>query len=80
MGNKYRAIVSITFDDDDLAELAENVGCEPDEMNASDAIDGELSNMSFGNTWIEQLFRNGKPTIMRLSGGIKVEVNEHDED
>ena len=75
----YRAIVSIAFDDDDLKELAENLYIDPDDLDPDNAINGELDSMSFGSHWVEQLFEDGKPTIRRLSGGIMVEVNPHEE-
>lgn len=74
---KYRAIVSIEFDDEDLENLALQIGANgpiPPDL----AIDGELDNLSFGSTWTEQLFRDGEPTIARLSGGIQVEINPHE--
>lgn len=77
---KYRAIVSITFNDDDLEEMAGNIGVEPDLLlrDPGSTLDGCLDNLEFGSAWIEQLFRDGEPTIVRLSGGIQVEVNEHE--
>ncbi len=75
--SKYRAIVSITFDDDDLKDFANQIGT--DNLDASDAVNGSLDNLEFGSGWLEQLFEDGKPTIWRASGGIKVEVNEHED-
>jgi len=75
---QYRAIVSITFDDDDLKELADAIGVPSDQMRADDALDGSLDNLEFGSGWVEQFFVNGKPTITRLSGGIAIEINEHE--
>lgn len=75
---QYRAIVSITFDDDDLKELADAIGVPSDQIRADDALDGSLDNLDFGSGWVEQFFVDGQPTILRLSGGILVEINEHD--
>lgn len=75
---KYRAIISIEFDDDDLQQLADEHDVDVSRMDPSDVMNGELDNMSFGNHWVEQIFCDGKPTIRRLSGGIKIEVNPHD--
>lgn len=73
----YRAIVSITFDDDDLEQLAEECGIE--RIDAYESINGSLDNLELGTGWLEQLFKNGNPTIHRMSGGINVEVNDHDD-
>lgn len=76
---KYRAIVSIEFDDDDLAELAETFGV--DKVYAGDAITGEMDNLGFGVAWIEQLYCNGLPTVLRLNqGGLQITINDHDLD
>jgi len=72
--SKYRAIVSITFDDDDLEELAEVL--EFDNPDAQDVLQGSLDNFVIGYPLIEQIFKDGEPTIRRLSGGIMVEVSE----
>jgi len=72
--SKYRAIVSITFDDDDLEELAEVL--EFDNPDAQDVLQGSLDNFVLGYPLIEQIFKDGEPTICRLSGGIMVEVSE----
>jgi hypothetical protein len=79
--SKYRAIVSFTFDDGDLADLAENLGIYPSRLQPDDAINGEIDNLSFCSGWLEQLFRDGQPTIRRLTGdGISVEISPHEED
>lgn len=73
----YRAIVSITFDSEDLQDFADSLGVngiKPDE-----ALDGVLDNLEFGNGWTEQIFQSGKPTIIRLSNGILVEISPHEE-
>jgi hypothetical protein len=76
---RYRAIVSIEFDDEDLATLAAQLGT--DDLDPADAVGGELDSMALGSGWVEQLFRNGRPTIHRLTGdGIQVTVNDHDLD
>ena len=77
--SKYRAIVSIEFDDDDLQELADALGVDLDRISPDEAVIGELDGLALGSAWLEQLFSNGQPTIARLSGGIQVEVNPHDE-
>lgn len=77
---QYRAIVSITFDDDDLEELANAHGISAGEIHADEALDGTLDNLDLGNGWVEQFFVNGQPTITRLSGGIAVEINPHETD
>jgi hypothetical protein len=78
--SKYRAIVSITFDDDDLKELAENIGFySSNDYGADDMLQGELDNLGLGSTWVEQIFKDGKPMIRRLSGGMMVEVSEDEE-
>jgi hypothetical protein len=76
----YRAIVSITFDDDDLQAMADNLGVEVERLrrDPGSTLNGCLDNLEFGGAWIEQLFADGEPTIMRLSGGIQVEVNPHE--
>ena len=75
--SKYRAIVSITFDDDDLKELAENIGINSsNDYGADDMLQGELDNFCLGSTWVEQIFKDGEQTIRRLSGGMMVEVSE----
>lgn len=74
----YRAIVSITFDDEDLSKLASaiGVGCN-ERLDPTNALDGELDCMSLGTGWVEQLFIDGEPTITRV-GGMSVVVSEHD--
>ena len=74
----YRAIVSITFDDDDLSEVAEAFGLDSN-PDALEMLNGSLDNLELGSGWVEQLFADGRPTIGRLSGGIMVEISEHDE-
>lgn len=46
--------------------------------DAHNDLNGALDNLPFGSSWIEQIFEDGKPIIRRLSGGIMVEVNDHD--
>jgi len=75
---QYRGIVSVTFDDEDLQELCDACGVES--MDPYDAIQGSLDNLELGSGWLEQFFVNGSPKIGRLSGGISVEVNEHELD
>ena len=75
----YRAIVSITFDDDDLQEFANAIGIEVDRLKPHETLDGCLDNLEIGSPWVEQFFVDGQPTIARLSGGIQVEINEHEE-
>ena len=72
--SKYRAIVSIEFDDEEVQEFAEMIGAGS--IDPDDYVSGHLDEI-FGSTWIEQLFKDGEPTIYRLSGGIMVEVSEH---
>lgn len=74
---KFRAIVSIQFDTDDLRDIAKHYGS--DRIDAFEAINGEMDNLSFGCAHVEQLFQEGEPTIHRLSGGMNVEINEHED-
>lgn len=77
--SRYRAIVSIEFDSEDLETLAENLGIG--EMDPDEAVQGELDNFGLGTGWIEQLYRNGQPTIHRIGDdGIQITVNDHDLD
>lgn len=77
--SRFRAIVSIEFDSDDLKQFAENLGL--DEIDPDDAVRGELDNFGLGTGWIENIFRNGQPTVHRLSDdGIQITVNDHDLD
>jgi hypothetical protein len=79
MPTKFRAIVSIEFDSEDLQTFAENLGI--DEMDASDAITGELDGFGLGVAYLEQFYRNGQPTVHRLTGdGIEITINDHDLD
>jgi hypothetical protein len=75
---KFRAIVSIEFDDEDLASLSEHLGIEPARLDPSEAINGVMDNSSFGNSWIEQIFQDGRATLTRISGGILTEIDPHD--
>jgi hypothetical protein len=75
---KYRAIVSINIDDDDLAELGNNLGIDY-APEITEALNGELDNFGLGSCWIEQIFRDKQPIIHRLSGGITVEVTDFEE-
>jgi hypothetical protein len=68
----YRAIVSIEFDDEELEDIF-GPG-----TSASEAVNGELDNLTFGSGWVEQIFRNKKPLIAQLSGGISVEISDFD--
>lgn len=77
---KYRAIVSIFFDDEDLAELAEHIGVDVSRMDPHETLSGELDNLGIGRAWIEQVFENGMKTIRRGGGGMMVEINAHDKD
>ena len=75
--SKYRAIVSITFDDDDLQYLAEAL--DIDNINdPQEALNGSLDNLDLGSGWLEQFYVDGEPQIFRLSSGIQVEVSDHD--
>lgn len=74
---KYRAIVSIEFDTDDLKEIAKQYGST--RIDAFEAISGEMDNLSFGCARIEQIFQDKEPTIHRLSGGINVEIYDHED-
>jgi len=72
--SKYRAIVSITFDDDDLDDFSEwNDGKHCD---AQEILQGSLDNFVLGCPWIEQIFKDGKPMIRRLTKGVMVEISE----
>lgn len=75
---QYRAIVSITFEDDDLQELAEALGVPVDRLDPHESLWGSLDILELGSGWVEQFFVDGEPTIARLSGGIAVEVNPHE--
>jgi hypothetical protein len=46
---KYKAIVSLEFDDEDLA----SIGCAGDDPH--DSLFGELQNFCLGSPWIESL-------------------------
>ena len=73
--SKYRAIVSIEFDDDDISEaLGGDVGRSRN-IDPQDFIYGELDNLSVGGGWVEQLFVDGEASIIRLSPGMTVEIN-----
>lgn len=74
---KYRAIVSITFDDEDLEELKDQLDVIS-HLDPIETIRGELDNLSFGSAWIEQVFKNESPMIHILTEGIKVTVSPHD--
>jgi hypothetical protein len=76
--SKYRAIVSITFDDEDLEEMAENIGIKS--IDVDQMLQGELDNFGLGCPWIEQIFKDRNPTIRRLSKGIMIEVSEDDDE
>lgn len=74
----YRAIVSVTLDEDDLQELADNIGIDVNKLDPLEAVNGSMDNIDLGSAWVEQLFKDGKPMITRLSGGIAVDINEHE--
>ncbi|MDO8684512.1 MAG: hypothetical protein Q7N50_13650 [Armatimonadota bacterium] len=76
---KHRAIVSITFDDDDLKEFADSVGLDQSQIDVDATVHGMLDNLEFGCGWLEQLFEDGSPTIGRLSYGLLVEINTHED-
>lgn len=76
---RFRAIVSIEFDDEDLKSFAESLGI--DIIDPDEAIQGELDNFGIGTGWVEQLYRNGRPTMYRTGAdGIEVTINDHDLD
>ncbi len=75
---KYRAIVSIEFDQEEIESFLEEIGADPESADPHDDLNSALDNLPFGSAWIEQIFEDGKPTIQRLSGGIMVEVNDHE--
>jgi hypothetical protein len=76
---KYRAIVSITFDDDDLSELARRLEVHPRPIDALDAIGGSLDNLDFGDPWVEQVYKDRRPMISRMSSGIDVQVSDFED-
>lgn len=73
----YRAIVSIEFDDDDLKDLADDLDIDVERPDPNDVLFGALQNLEIGNGWIEQMFADGEPQIVRLGEGILVEINPH---
>ncbi len=76
---RYRAIVSITFNDEELDDLAKAIGARR-RVEPFEALTGELDNFGLGTYWIEQVFRDREPTMVRLSGGIQVEISDHEEE
>lgn len=76
--SKYRAIVSIEFDQDDLDELCGMAGIDSGSIDPSDAISGCMDDLPFGYAWIEQLYQDGRETILRLSDGISVDISSHE--
>ena len=76
---QYRAIVSIYFDEEDLADLAENFGVDPERLDAGDCINGALDNLDFGRGWLEQIYVNGSPRIGYLTEGITVMISPHED-
>ena len=77
---KYRAIVSIIFDEDDLEDMADEMGIDAEDVDIHQAISGDLDSLSIGCPWIEQIFVDREPTIHRLSGGIDIVVSDFEED
>jgi hypothetical protein len=75
---KYRAIVSIEFDGEDLKELASSLGCTR-EISPDEGLQGELDNLTFGTAWIEQIYQDGEPLIRRLTTGTMVEVSDFED-
>lgn len=71
---KYRAIVSITFNSEDLREVTDIHGT----MDPTEVISAELDGLSIGTAFVEQVYENGEEMIYRSSGGMMVEVSEHD--
>lgn len=74
----YRAIVSITFDESDLIELAEQLGVDPDRMDAMETLNASLDDLELGVGWVEQFFADGCEKMTRLSDGITIEINPHE--
>jgi hypothetical protein len=75
----YRALVSFVFDDSDLEDIAQAIGVDPRRLDVYDTVNAELDSVSLGYSVVEQIFRDGKPTISRLSGGITTEINRHED-
>jgi hypothetical protein len=73
--SEYRAIVSIYLDDEDLEQLAEFHRVSIEKMDIFDVINAELDNIS-GRSWIEQIYKDKRPSINRLTRGIKVEISD----
>ena len=48
----YKAIVSITFDDDDIEQMKEEFGSR---FGLQDWIFGELQNLPYGSGWVERI-------------------------
>ena len=79
---KYRAIVSIYFDDEDLEELADELGIEPERLSRDlhSTINGDLDQLSLSsNTWIEQIFVDGDPQVAHFGETMTVIVTDHGE-
>ncbi len=79
--NQYRAIISINFDDEDIKEYAEMIGVSEERLSqdVDMLVNGVLDNIEFGSTWLEQLFINKNPSILRLTEGTTVEVSPHED-
>lgn len=55
---KYKATVTIEFDDEDLEQLDESLDANGHyQENPMDALNGALDNLALGSGWIEQLER-----------------------
>lgn len=48
----YKAIVSITFDDDDIKQMKEEYGSR---FDLHDWVFGEMQNLSYGSGWVESI-------------------------
>lgn len=75
--SKYRAIVSITFDEKDLERLAKALCVHVKSVDAMDAVNSNLDNLSVGIGRLEQLFVKGKPTIDNLSDELLIAITPH---
>lgn len=75
---RYRAIVSVTFDDEDVARFARATGVDVGEVDHSDLLEWELDVFTFAYGRLEQLFRDGTCTIPPSPGHINVAVRDHE--
>lgn len=75
---KYRALVSIEFDDEDLTEFGETIGIPTGKSNASETISACMDDLPLGSSWLEQFFIDGKAQMYRIGDGLEVIINEHD--